>query len=149
MAVNTGFLKGPIGILRILTIVIGVVTLGLVADQYAKQAKEEFLLSMIIILFILSLVWTVAFVMELIQASENTKKIDTWGHLIGGLLLLIAAIVWFVSVMEYHNNKVAQDLCRLITGQNCPLPVQRIIAGILSLINGLFYLVIGGLLFKA
>jgi len=153
---NNAFLKGRNGILRILTLILGAITIGLTADSYLKTGKEEFMLAMTIILFIISFIWVILVIFGVLPDSDATRKIDFLFHIIGGLVLIISGIVWIVSVMEYINDtNVSSDfICKTAErlGTSTPNPCKkavRIIAFVLVLINGIIYCLLGFLLAKS
>jgi hypothetical protein len=131
MALNTNVFSGRLGMFRIITLVLGVIDLGITADKYNSFAKEEFFLAMVIIMFIVSAILCILFVLEVVSNTDAVKKGDMAFHFIGGLLLIISGIVWLVSVFEWGKY--------WSTGHY----VLRIFAGIIGIINGVVYVALG------
>lgn len=90
-----------IGILKLATIVVGVVDLGLVADSYIHWSDaQKYFLAIIIIALILSLFFVVAIVAGLIPVTDLWKKIDMGFHVVIAVLLLIGVLAFMIRLTK-------------------------------------------------
>jgi len=106
MAPSVGHLADRVGILKILTIVLGIVTLGLTAySYYHDDGRDKAFLACTIICFILSFFWALTIVLGGIDISDFQKKIELVVHCLAFLFYLITLICFTVSLIDHRTGK--------------------------------------------
>jgi hypothetical protein len=132
MAIDTSLFSGQIGSLRLMTLIIGAIDVGITVDHYWNE-KEEFFFWTIVILLVVSAILAVAALFSLQSDAPIVRKVETLFHGIGGIVLLVAAVLMIISVIDRGESKSGS------TGKF----IQRLAAGILGILNGLVYCSLG------
>jgi len=132
MGFQMGVFNGAGGSLRLFTIILGAIVVGLTADSYRRGVQyEDFFFWTAVVLLIVSVVFAVAKFLGITGDAVFVRKGDSVFHLIAGIVLLIASGLMLYSIVDTGNNSS--------TGKY----VQRIAAGAIGLINALIYCSLG------
>jgi len=123
------------GRLKILTIIFGIVAVGLSVDHYYKElSDEEAFFGSIIVCLIVSGILAFLSIIGLTD-NDNMKAVDKYFHMLAAILLVIVSSLFIVSV-DKHGTRLGQKFYN-----------QRMSAGAFGLINGVLYGLLGWLLF--
>lgn len=132
MGFNTGVFSGPNGSMRLFTIILGAIVVGITADSYLRNVQEEeFFFWTAVVLLIVSAVLVVAAFLGILDDAVFVKKADSGFHVIGGIVVLVAGVLMLISVVHYGE------------GNSTAKYVQRLAAGILGILNALIYCSLG------
>jgi len=132
MGFNSGVFSGPNGSLRLFTLILGAIVVGLTADSYYDIVQNErFFFWTAVILLIVSAILAVAAFLGIYEEAVFVRKADGTYHIIGGIVLLIGGILMLISVVDHKNNET--------TGRF----IERIAAGAIGIINALIYCSLG------
>jgi len=132
MAIDTGIFSGQIGSLRLFTLIIGAIDVGITVDNYWND-NEKFFFFTIVVLLIVSAILAVAAFLGLQNDAPIVRKVESLFHAIAGIVLLVAAILMIISVVDRGESGSGS------TGKY----IQRLAAAILGLLNGLIYCSLG------
>ncbi|ODM86606.1 hypothetical protein Ocin01_20077 [Orchesella cincta] len=104
-------------------------------------------ISIIIICIAFCLSFIMLIVLLFIDIDGPCKTIDAIGHIIAGILMILAAIFLFVYATEHYKYRKALDRGNKRTEQR-EFPTGFIITGIFCLVDGIIYIVAGVFIFK-
>jgi len=124
--------SGPVGSLRLFTLIIGVIDVAITYDHYWSKNEEFFFWTIVICLIVSAILAVVAFV-GISNDAPIIRKVETLFHAIGGIVLLVAAILMIISVIDKGESGSGS------TGKY----IQRLSAAILGILNGLIYCSLG------
>jgi len=127
---DTSIFSGPLGSLRLFTLIIGAIDVGITVDNYWSKNEEFFFWTIVICLIVSAILAVVAF-LGISNDAPIIRKVETLFHAIGGIVILIAACLMIYSVVDYGEKPT--------TGKF----IQRLAAGILGILNGLIYCSMG------
>jgi len=132
MAVDSGVFSGPLGSLRLFTLILGAIVVGLAADCYHRNVNdEEFFFWTAVILLIVSVILAIAAFLGIMSSADLVKKADSGYHVIGGLVMLVAGVLMLISVINYGDSNSTAKF------------VERLAAGIIGILNALIYCSLG------
>jgi len=132
MGVDTGIFSGPLGSLRLFTLILGAIVVGLAADCYNRNIDDEkFFFWTSVVVLIVSAVLAVAAFLGILGDAIFVKKGDSGFHVIGGLVVLVAGILFLIAAINQGDTGS--------TGKY----VERLAAGILGILNALIYCSLG------
>ncbi|OXA55338.1 hypothetical protein Fcan01_08590 [Folsomia candida] len=110
MALNTDRFGSRIGILKILTIVFGIITVGFIGySYYDVEGLDEAYLSCVIICLIVSFLWALVIIFDVIHESESLKKLDMLFHMIATVFYLITLLCFVISLIKWRSGKRKTD----------------------------------------
>jgi len=144
MPTNFGYAGSPVGLMKIVNIVFGLVSLGCIAATFEEQEiRERYFFGAIVTCFVVSLVYfLVHLISQGVAYSFVNKTIDALYHFIGAMLLIVGASL-FLQLIVTFNQKYCDDIPASLD----PNPAlcggtyhTKISAGAFGLINGVFYL---------
>jgi len=139
MGFDTGVFSGPLGSLRLFTLILGAIVVGVAADCYDRNVDDEkFFFWTSVVLLIVSAVLAVAAFLGILSEAIFVRKGDSGFHVIGGLVVLVAGVLMLISVINQGDNRGS-------TGKY----VERLAAGILGILNALIYCSLGWSLCRA
>jgi len=127
---DTSIFSGPIGSLRLFTLIIGAIDVGITVDHYWSKNEEFFFWTIVICLIVSAILAIVAF-LGITNDAPIIRKVETLFHGIGGIILLVAAVLMIISVVDYGEKPSTARF------------IQRLSAGILGILNGLIYCSMG------
>jgi len=132
MGVDSSVFQGPNGSMRLFTLIIGAIDLGITAHSYERVRDEEFFLYTVAVLFIVSVILAIIAFVGVHNSAVLVRKADYVYHVIGGIILLVAGIMMMISVFDIgdHRSKTAYY-------------VERIACGVLGIVNALIYMSLG------
>jgi len=92
------------GILKLLAIVVGIVTLGFIASSYYRDGKDQAYLSCVIICFIISFLFMLVRILNVIHESEMLNKVEFLFHVLACIFYLVTLICFLVSLIYYSTK---------------------------------------------
>jgi len=121
---NSGVFSGYGGALRLLTIMIGIVDIGITVDAYLHHyTSEEFFLSVIVISLIISCVLAMLGFLQL----GKLHRVDFVFHVLVTPLLLVGGILMLVSVFRFGYTHSRWYY------------TERISCGVIGIVNSVVY----------
>ncbi|CAL8109278.1 unnamed protein product [Orchesella dallaii] len=130
------FLGTTIANIKIATLVVGVINIGFIGHSFLTISSEEAYLSAVIICFIISFLWTMAIIINLISTDTDImKKAEMVYHMVACVFYLITLIIFFVSLVD--------------KGKRAPYLWERIVSFLLGVGNTILYGFAGYLFYKA
>ncbi|CAG7835148.1 unnamed protein product [Allacma fusca] len=118
--IEQGRMLDLIGQLKVATVVVGLVDVGLVSASYVHDSSaEEYFLAIVCLAFMLSLLFVILILLSLIPITDVWKKIDMVFHGVIAVLLMVGVLVQLIQVIhhrELSGGKVATRVFALIFG---------------------------------
>jgi len=129
MGIDTGAFTGPNGSLRVFTLILGAIDLGITADSYYKGIRDEdFFFWTVVVCLIVSAILAVAALLGIHSNAELVKKGDYIYHVVAGIILLIAGILMIISVIHYGDREGSTGIY-----------IERMASAIIGILNALIY----------
>jgi len=140
MAVNMRYVGSPAGLIKILHIIFGAITIGCGgASYYTEYVFERTFLWGAVTCFVISFLYLLAHLAsDGLTRSGGNRGVDMVYHVFGGLLLLIGGALMIASVKDFDKNHCNP----LPWGNPCQNnKTEKLVGGSFAIINGVLYLI--------
>ncbi|CAG7831918.1 unnamed protein product [Allacma fusca] len=138
MCNNSDYLLTSVGALKVLHVIFGAFSIGLIADTFVPIQDEIIFACVVSVAFTSSLVYLLSYLKwKSLGDSKINGRIDFAFHIIGGICLSIAGID-LTTWDDYF------EVCQ----QSCPSLYTKGVAKILTFVNGVLYGIVAFLLVK-